>query len=93
MSGLADRTNNKIEGWHSRFGGLAHKKRGSHEAIRELLKSEQHTFEALLVQQRYRKRIRPKRRRIYDNNDIRLNEYTTELNIGGRSRMEFLRAA
>ena len=39
------------------------------------------------------KRIRPKRRRIYDNNDIRLNEYTTELNIGGRSRMEFLRAA
>ena len=49
VSGLSDRTNNKIEGWHSRIGGLAHEKRGSHEAIRDLLKSEQHTFEALLV--------------------------------------------
>ena len=93
MSGLSDRTNNKIEGWHSRIGGLAYKKRGSHEAILDLLKSEQHTSEALLIQQRSGKRICLKRRRIYDNIDNRSDEYTTELNAGERNRMEFLRAA
>ncbi|GAV08226.1 hypothetical protein RvY_17951 [Ramazzottius varieornatus] len=51
VSELPDRTNNKIEGWHNRINSfLDRKKRGCHRTIRDLLKKEPHTFEAMVEQ-------------------------------------------